>query len=122
MKRTNRIKVFAGVTAAVAALAVLYACTGDDSNPTTTPPTVDAALQDTGSTVITPNDTGTTPPTNDATPPPPDTGTPTPPDCFTGTPSTYLEIINACTDAQAVDKTVDLSSMNLADGGLQPLP
>ena len=43
------------------------------------------------------------------------------PICFTN-PTTYLEIINACTDAQAVDKQVDLSSMNLADGGLQPLP
>jgi len=44
-----------------------------------------------------------------------------PPPCFTN-PTTYLEIINACTDAQAVDKEVDLSPMNLADGGLQPLP
>ncbi len=41
--------------------------------------------------------------------------------CFTN-PKTYLEIINACTDAQAVDKTDDLSPMNLPDGGLQPLP
>jgi hypothetical protein len=41
--------------------------------------------------------------------------------CFAN-PTTYLEIINACTDAQAVDKQVDLSPMNLADGGLQPLP
>jgi hypothetical protein len=41
--------------------------------------------------------------------------------CFTN-PTTYLEIINACTDAEAVDKVVDLSPMNLADGGLQPLP
>jgi hypothetical protein len=45
----------------------------------------------------------------------------TPPPCFTN-PQTYLEIINACTDAQAVDKTDDLSPMNVADGGLQPLP
>ena len=37
-------------------------------------------------------------------------------------PQTYLEIINACTDAQAIDKVVNLSPMNLADGGLQPLP
>jgi predicted small lipoprotein YifL len=43
------------------------------------------------------------------------------PPCFTN-PQTYLEIINACTDAEAIDKTDDLSQMNLADGGLQPLP
>jgi hypothetical protein len=41
--------------------------------------------------------------------------------CFTN-PQTYLEIINACTDAEAIDKVVDLSPMSLADGGLQPLP
>jgi hypothetical protein len=41
--------------------------------------------------------------------------------CFTN-PQTYLEIINACTDAEAVDKTDNLSTMNLPDGGLQPLP
>jgi hypothetical protein len=44
-----------------------------------------------------------------------------PPPCFPH-PQTYLQIINACTDAQAVDKKDDLSPMNLADGGLQPLP
>ena len=43
------------------------------------------------------------------------------PPCFTH-PQTYLQIINACTDAQAVDKKDDLSPMNLPDGGLQPLP
>jgi hypothetical protein len=43
------------------------------------------------------------------------------PACFTN-PQTYLEIINACTDAEAIDKTDDLSPMSLADGGLQPLP
>ena len=43
------------------------------------------------------------------------------PSCFTN-PQTYLEIINACTDAEAIDKTDDLSPMSLADGGLQPLP
>lgn len=37
-------------------------------------------------------------------------------------PHTHLEIINACTDAQAIDKDVDLSSMDLPDGGLRPLP
>jgi hypothetical protein len=37
-------------------------------------------------------------------------------------PQTYLEIINACTDAQAIDKVVNLAPMSLPDGGLQPLP
>ncbi len=59
----------------------------------------------------------------DASPAPVDAGTPEAAAmvCFTN-PKTYLEIINACTDAQAVDKTDDLSPMNLPDGGLQPLP
>jgi hypothetical protein len=113
----RRTKAFVVLTTAVAAFAVLYACAGDDTNPTTpTPP----AQQDSGGTPITQTDTGPVQPTNDATPPPPDTGTLPP--CFSGTPTTYLEIINACTDAQAIDKNVDLSPMNLADGGLQPLP
>jgi len=43
------------------------------------------------------------------------------PSCFTN-PQTYLQIINACTDAEAIDKADDLSPMSLADGGLQPLP
>jgi hypothetical protein len=43
------------------------------------------------------------------------------PACVTN-PTTYLDIINACTDAQAIDKTDDLSVMNLPDGGLRPLP
>jgi hypothetical protein len=37
-------------------------------------------------------------------------------------PQTYADILNACTDAEAVDKPVDLSAMALADGGLAPLP
>lgn len=41
--------------------------------------------------------------------------------CITN-PQTYLEIINACTDAQAVDKDVNLAPMSAADGGLRPLP
>jgi len=48
-------------------------------------------------------------------------GTPPAPTCFTN-PHTYLEIINACTDAQAIDKTDDLSPMTLPDGALRPLP
>jgi hypothetical protein len=60
-----------------------------------------------------PSDAGTT--HADAGKPPPSSA------CFTN-PHTYLEIINACTDAQAVDKTDNLSPMNLPDGGLQPLP
>ncbi len=48
-------------------------------------------------------------------------GTPPAPTCFTN-PHTYLEIINACTDAQAIDKADDLSPMTLPDGALRPLP
>ena len=48
-------------------------------------------------------------------------GPPPTPSCFTN-PHTYLEIINACTDAQAIDKQEDLSPMNLPDGALRPLP
>jgi hypothetical protein len=36
-------------------------------------------------------------------------------------PETHVEIINACTDAQAVDKDPKLP-LRLADGGLPPLP
>ncbi|HEY1690997.1 MAG TPA: hypothetical protein VGG39_02480 [Polyangiaceae bacterium] len=50
---------------------------------------------------------------------PADAGGPAP--CVTN-PQTYLEIINACTDAQAVDKDVNLAPMSAADGGLRPLP
>jgi hypothetical protein len=66
---------------------------------------------------------GRSPANSDASVTPHDAGPPesAAPGCFT-TPKTYLEIINACTDAQAVDKTDDLSPMNLPDGGLQPLP
>jgi hypothetical protein len=45
-----------------------------------------------------------------------------PPDaaCFTN-PHTHYEIINACTNAQAVDKHPNLPLL-LPDGGLPPLP
>ena len=45
-----------------------------------------------------------------------------PPDasCFTN-PTTHLEIINACTNAQYVDKHPNLP-LQLPDGGLPPLP
>jgi len=36
-------------------------------------------------------------------------------------PKTHLEIINACTDAEVVDKQPELPLL-LADGGLPPLP
>jgi hypothetical protein len=111
MKRTHAMGLLAG---AFGALAVLYACSSNDTSNSTTPPGTDAG------TTIPPNDSGTITPTNDASPPPGDSGPQT--TCFSGTPTTYLEIINACTDAEAIDKTVDLSPMNLADGGLQPLP
>jgi hypothetical protein len=42
------------------------------------------------------------------------------PDCFTS-PMTHLEIINGCTDAEAVDKVVNLPLLN-GDGTLPPLP
>jgi len=42
------------------------------------------------------------------------------PDCFTN-PMTHLEIINGCTDAEAVDKVVNLLLLN-SDGTLPPLP
>ena len=41
--------------------------------------------------------------------------------CFSGTPTTNSEIMNACTNAQPVDKAVDLSQVDV-DGGLAPLP
>ncbi|MDI3281856.1 hypothetical protein [Polyangium sp. 15x6] len=42
------------------------------------------------------------------------------PECFTE-PTSHVEIINACTDAEKVDKTVNLPLLN-ADGSLPPLP
>jgi hypothetical protein len=41
-------------------------------------------------------------------------------DCFAH-PTTHFEIINACTTAEAVDKSPNLPLL-LADGGLPPLP
>jgi hypothetical protein len=111
MKRTHA---FVTAAATLGAVAVLYACSGDDTSGTTP-----ITQHDSGG-IITPNDSAPSTPTNDANPPP--TGDAQPPDCFTGTPTTYDEIINACTDAQAIDKTVDLTPMNLADGGLQLVP
>ena len=65
----------------------------------------------------TPGDAGTGPEVGV----PLDAGPEAAPPCVTN-PTTYLEIINACTDAQAVDKTDDLSKMNQPDGALGPLP
>src|SRR5258708_24344605 len=39
--------------------------------------------------------------------------------CFSATPSTHAQIINACTNSQAIAKNVVLPA---ADGGLEPLP
>lgn len=50
----------------------------------------------------------------DAPPGPPDAA------CFTN-PTTHYEIINACTNAQFVDKHPNLP-LQYADGGLPPLP
>jgi hypothetical protein len=52
--------------------------------------------------------------TPDAMPGPPDAG------CFTN-PTTHYEIINACTNAQFVDKHPNLP-LQYPDGGLPPLP
>jgi hypothetical protein len=58
---------------------------------------------------------------NDAGTPSDDGAEPTgPSDCFTD-PVTYLEIINACTDAEKLDKKPTLPLL-LADGGLPSLP
>ena len=43
------------------------------------------------------------------------------PDCFEN-PKTHYELINACTTAQKVDKTIDLTGKLLPDGGLPPVP
>ena len=65
-----------------------------------------------------PSSSTTPPPGSDGAPPLPDAAVPA---CVTN-PQTYLDIINACTDAQVIDKTVALSAMSLPDGGLRPLP
>lgn len=57
-----------------------------------------------------------------------DAGTPTRPDLGSGVdlgcyvnPKTHVEIINACTDTQAIDKAVNLPLLR-PDGTLPPLP
>jgi hypothetical protein len=40
-------------------------------------------------------------------------------DCFMGTPSTHEELINACTTAEKIDKTVKLPN-NLKVGDMLP--
>jgi hypothetical protein len=63
------------------------------------PPPIDSRVTDAGVTI-------------DMTPPTPDAG------CFTN-PTTYVQLLNACTSAQKVDKT---PSVPPTDGGLLPLP
>ncbi len=58
-------------------------------------------------------------PTADAAPIP-DAGVGPDAACFTN-PQSHYEIINACTNAQSVDKTATLP-LTLSDGGLPPLP
>lgn len=43
------------------------------------------------------------------------------PECYDN-PQNHFEIINACTNAQKVEKTVDVSAKLLPDGGLPPAP
>jgi hypothetical protein len=115
----KRSRALALAVAGLTALALIYACTGDDTTPNPATGTDGGPISQLDANPIQQVDTGNPQPQNDANPPPVDGG---PSDCFSGTPTTYLEIINRCTDAMAVDKTVDLSKMNLADGGLKPLP
>lgn len=95
---------------AVAPLAI-YAC-DDDNNGSVIKETVDSGTPKPGT------DAGNTTPGTDS-------GTTTPDggfgyDCFEGTPTTHLEIINACTKAQRIDKKPTLSKL-LSDGGLPPI-
>jgi hypothetical protein len=71
---------------------------GDDDDTNNTAKNKDAAVVDSGSKH-------------------PDSGTPA---CFVN-PKTHQEIINACTDAEFIDKTPVLPLL-LPDGGLPPLP
>jgi hypothetical protein len=112
----KRIHAFATAAATLGLFCALYACTGDDTNPITT---TDAGVHEGGT--LNPNDSGNPQPSNDANP---GTDAPTA-NCYAGTinaQSTYDQIINACTPALGIDKTDDLSPMNLPDGGLQPVP
>jgi hypothetical protein len=82
----------------VLACAALAACGSSNNNPADAQQTIDAPK-----------------PPIDAMPPgPPDAS------CFNN-PTTHYEIINACTNAQFVDKTPNLPLL-LPDGGLPPLP
>jgi hypothetical protein len=91
----------------------IAACGDDSSTPVkldATVPTLDGALPD--ASLPTSSDAGgdagitVTPPTSS--------------DCYP-LPKTYLELINACTDAEKVDKAPVLPLL-MTDGGLPPLP
>lgn len=84
------------------ALLLASACGDDDG----TKPALDASIV---------SDAGTTPTGDGGVGA--DAGTP---DCYP-TPKTYLELINACTDAEKVTRNPVLPLL-LIDGGLPPLP
>jgi hypothetical protein len=100
---------------------VLSAC--EESSSTSARKSDAAADDDTDAAVDTPSDSDDAGSAGDdaGTEPSEDGGDPPgPSDCFTD-PKTYLEIINACTDAEKLDKMPTLPLL-LADGGLPALP
>jgi hypothetical protein len=120
MSRAFLRPLFTCAGACAAAMITLAAACDDSSsaphdNPaqldSSTPVTQDSSVsnQDTGVTVL--PDGAVVP--NDSAPPPVS-------DCFTN-PKTHFEIINACTDAQKIDKQPSLPLL-LPDGGLPPPP
>jgi hypothetical protein len=80
-----------------------------------------AAACDSSSAVKEPAPDAAAPPPPPNNPPPGDGGAmPDGSDCFMN-PTTHYEIINACTNAQKVEKTVNLPLL-YPDGGLPPTP
>jgi hypothetical protein len=99
------------VAGALCAAALVGAACDDSSAVHETPPTQDAA------TTTPSTDAGTTTTSDGATT---TDGSISQDDCVAN-PTTHLELINACTDAMAFDKTPNLPLL-LPDGGLPPLP
>src|ERR1700712_4018693 len=124
MKRSPKLSLLGGGIVALAFAtgilgAVVVACDSSSDVPHDTLPQADSSTPKDSAQPPPPVDTGVTVlpdgnvVINDATPPPPVS------DCFTN-PKTHFEIINACTDAQSIDKNPTLPLL-LPDGGL-PLP